>query len=104
MTRRLQTRLCLTNSFLLEYVLLEPGKEILPNRLRMNVLLPLDLAVILVPTYALARTLVSTKINVFALTVARSKFLVSKIRMTDLPVLNPWSRISSTPVTGLSTW
>jgi hypothetical protein len=26
MTRRLQTRLCLTHSFLLEYVLLEPGK------------------------------------------------------------------------------
>jgi hypothetical protein len=29
---------------------------------------------------------------------------VSKIRITDLPVLDPWSRIFSVPVTELSTW
>jgi hypothetical protein len=34
MTRRLQTRLCLTHSFLLEYVLLEPGKVIMASRLK----------------------------------------------------------------------
>jgi hypothetical protein len=64
MTRRLHTRLWLTNSFLLEYVILEPEKEILQNRLT---LLPSDLVVILartivlVPMHALARMLVPAK-------------------------------------------
>jgi hypothetical protein len=34
MTRRLQTRLCLMHSFLLEYLLLEPGKGIMVSRLK----------------------------------------------------------------------
>jgi hypothetical protein len=34
MTRRLQTRLCLTHSLLFEYALREPGKEIMVSRLK----------------------------------------------------------------------
>jgi hypothetical protein len=74
-TRRLHTRLCLTNSLLLEYVLLEPGKEVLLNRLKLYAcaLFPLDLVVILartivlVPMHALARMLVPAKTPVLAL-------------------------------------
>jgi hypothetical protein len=107
MTRRLHTRLWLTNSFLLEYVILEPEKEILQNRLT---LLPSDLVVILartivlVPMYALARLLVPAKTPVIALTVAHSKIMVSRILIIDLPVRNTWSFILSVSVTGLSTW
>jgi hypothetical protein len=48
--------------------------------------------------------LAPAKIHVLVLTVTHRKFVVSKIRMTDLPVMNPWPRISSKPVTRLSTW
>ncbi len=34
-------------------------------------------------------------------TVTHIKYVFSKIRMTDLPVLNPWSQICSVPLTGL---
>jgi hypothetical protein len=89
------------NSFLLKYVLLEPGKEIMPNRLKLCTcaLLPLDLVVILARTivlvlvHTLARMLVPAKTPALVLTVTHRKFVVSKFRMTDLPGLNPWSRI-----------
>jgi hypothetical protein len=63
----------------------------LPIRLKLCsfALLPLEFVVIL------ARTIVL---------VTRRKSVISKIRMTDLPVLNPCSRIFSVPVAGLSTW
>jgi hypothetical protein len=32
-----------------------------------------------------------------ALTIAHRKFVISKIRITDLPMLNPWSRILVLP-------
>jgi hypothetical protein len=53
-----------------------------------------------VPTHA--RMFVAAKTPVLALTVTHRKFVVSKVRMSD--VLNPWSSISSVPVTRLSTW
>jgi hypothetical protein len=54
--------------------------------------------IVLVPMHAFARTLVLAKTPVLALTIAYRKFVVSKIRITDLPVLNPWSWIYSVPV------
>ena len=66
--------MALLNELLLEYVILAR-------------------IIVLLLMHALARMLVLTKMPVLALTVAHRKFAVSKIRMTDLPVLNPWSRI-----------
>jgi hypothetical protein len=91
---------------------MEPGKEILPNRLKLCACtsLTLDFFGILARTtvpvsiYDVAGMFVPTKTPVLALAVTHRKFAVTKIRMTDLPVLNPWSRIFSAPVTGLSTW
>jgi hypothetical protein len=64
----------------------------------------LELVVILVRTNALARMIVPAKTPVLVLIVAHRKFVVSKTRMTDFPVMNPWAPIFSVPVTGLSTW
>jgi hypothetical protein len=97
---------------LLEYVPLESRKAILPDSLKLCAcpLLSLDLVVILartivlVPMHALVRMFVPARTPVLALTVTCRKFVVSKIRMTDLLVLNPCSRIFSLTVTGLSTW
>jgi hypothetical protein len=44
------------------------------------------------------------KTPTLAITIAQRKFMVSKIRMTDLPVMNPWYQIFSVPVTGLLIW
>jgi hypothetical protein len=85
MARQLHTRLSLTNSFLVEYVILAR-------------------IIVLVLMHALARVLVLAKTPVLALTVAHRMVVVSKIRLTDLPVLNPLSRIFSVPVTVLLTW
>jgi hypothetical protein len=55
----------------------------------------------------IARMLVPTKASALALvlSVAHRTFEVSKkIRMTDLPLVNPWSRILSAPVPRLSSW
>jgi hypothetical protein len=46
--------------------------------------------------------LVSAKTLVLALAVAYRNFV--KFWMAELPVLYPWSRIFSAPVTELSTW
>jgi hypothetical protein len=86
MTRPLYTRLCLTKLLLLACV---PscgiGGGILPNRA--NILARLF---VLVPVHALPRILVSVpaKIPVITLTDTDRRFVVSKIRMTNLPVLN----------------
>jgi hypothetical protein len=68
-------------------------------------LLPLALVVVLGRTFVLpSRMLVAAKMPVLVLTVTNRKFVVSKIQMSDLPVMNPWPRLFSKPVTGLSTW
>jgi hypothetical protein len=75
-------------------------------------LLLLALVVILARTIVLlARMLFPTKTPVVVLTVTHRNFVVSKTRMTHLPVMNPWPRNFSEPVTGcsvsrteLSTW
>jgi hypothetical protein len=62
--------------------------------IRVFALLPLVLAEILARTIVpLARMPGPAKTPGLALTVAHRKFVVSKIRMTDLPVMNPRSRI-----------
>ena len=83
MTRRLITRLCVTNSFLLECFLLEPGKKILPNRLKLCAcaLLPLHLVVILAPTMVLVPMHTHANIVVPAKTPV---LVLSKTRMADL--------------------
>ena len=73
----------------------------MPNRLKLCTcaLLLLDFVVILarsiglVLVNTLARILLAAKTPILALTVTHRKFVVSKIRMTDLSGLNPWSRI-----------
>jgi hypothetical protein len=68
-------------------------------------LLPLALVVILARTIILpGRMLVSAKMPVLVLSVTHRKFVVFNIRMTGLPVMNPWSRTFSKPVTGLLIW
>jgi hypothetical protein len=51
-----------------------------------------------------ARMLDPAKTPALVLIVTNRKFVVSKIRTTDPPVLNPWLRIFSEPITVLSTW
>jgi hypothetical protein len=59
-------------------------------------LLPLALVVIFARTIVLlAGMLVPAKMPVIVLIVSHRKFVVSKIRMTDLPVINPRPRIFS---------
>jgi hypothetical protein len=61
------------------------------------------LVVILARTIVLAaRILFPTKTPVVVLTVTHRNFVVSKTRMTYLPVMNPWPRIFSEPITGFS--
>jgi hypothetical protein len=57
-----------------------------------------------VSKHALEEMLVPTDTSVLALTVTHRKLVVSKNLMTNIPVLNPWSRTFGVPVTGLSTW
>jgi hypothetical protein len=53
---------------------------------------------VLVSMHSSTRMLVPAKTPVLALTVAHRKFVFYEIRMTDFPVLHPWSRLSSAPV------
>jgi hypothetical protein len=56
----------------------------------------LDRTIVLAPTHA--RVVVPVKTPILALTVAHGIIVVSKFRMTDFPVLNPWSRIALLPL------
>jgi hypothetical protein len=99
MNHRLHTQLCLTTFFLLEC-----GEGILRNR-------PKSFAFAVIGfrrescSNDRPRSDARPREDVRpCTTVTHRNFVVSKIRMTDLPVLNPWSRIFSAPLTGLSTF
>jgi hypothetical protein len=64
--------------------------------LELIVILALTIGLVLM--HALARMLAPAKTPVFVLTVTHRKFVVSYIRMNDLPVLNPWSQILVCPL------
>jgi hypothetical protein len=95
MSRRLHTRLCLTNSSILDYVLLEPGKNAEQTQ-------AMRVCVAAIGPRRDSRSNDCPRSDACPRKDARP--VVSRIRMTDFLVFDPWSRISSVPVTGSSTW